>query len=663
MSAQAKRKRGDSTQSPSAHSPHRPTKRGAHVVDLRDGMIPQQKVNGVNGAAPPNGVSSYGNSSAQGNNSAAHFFNSHIDVVNLDNNSTDPHVDNHILSRTFFQSEEFEVPEAAVAPKMEILSKARQTITEQFSLEILLKHNELRLIDQEIAKCQVALEQLRRCSIVPYPSQVGGASNTLNVVDGMGLPLRPATGHRAPRHPAPWGVTDGPYSRHYSRWLLPDPDFDGGVVEDVPLSVRGGSDRRHRGVVVEQPSRGQASRGRRGSAGSRLHALSSGYPPPKDDKGLAIVTRQSDKKLVKLVCGDCSRENFSSAQGFINHCRIAHSRSFASHEAAAQSVGVEIDAATVESAAPSQTPAPRPDAAASSPATYGLVHPLNRPGIAHVPTLLTPAPRPRLSSPAVESNMAAPTQPATSFTREPAPDSFSSVPFNPSSQTPHLSRMFAKSGRGGDLDEFVSEARVKEDLNAVQSEDDGEGDDSNFEDSDAGPVSHASYAPARTTLRGGITGKSPVPSARPHSRKGPERATRHPGAIRTPVHRGLEEPTRSHPTTLQLSETPPNDLSPHTVESNNAPSLVSDSDDDDYETGNGTSVPSSDADDDDEEDNIDVDFDVEEVMRERSGHVHPGVSVTGKSHDPELRTAGKAKARHGLSGAKKGAVTKKRGPR
>ena len=60
-------------------------------------------------------------------------------------------------------------PPAQAAGRTANVDHVRDTVTGQLSLEILLKHNELRLIDQEIAKCQVALEQLRRCAEIPYP--------------------------------------------------------------------------------------------------------------------------------------------------------------------------------------------------------------------------------------------------------------------------------------------------------------------------------------------------------------------------------------------------------------------------------------------------------------------------------------------------------------
>jgi hypothetical protein len=45
----------------------------------------------------------------------------------------------------------------------------------------------------------------------------------------------------------------------------------------------------------------------------------------------------------RLECSTCHRSNFSSAQGFINHCRIAHQTEYASHDAAAEACGKEVD--------------------------------------------------------------------------------------------------------------------------------------------------------------------------------------------------------------------------------------------------------------------------------------------------------------------------------
>src|SRR5438034_9068986 len=208
-------------------------------------------------------------------------------------------------------------------PKMDV-NKLRQTIESQLSLEVLLKHDELRLIDQEIAKCQAALEQLRRCSEIPFPG-----SNATGPVDSMskgaGFAVLPSGTSRPPVSPSPWCLTDGPYSRHYARWLLPDPRFDGGEADAGALSLSAGNagvdGRTTRGTWAESGSVSGKSRSQRGSTGSKLQALSSGYPQPKDKAGPMIIKRKTDGQIVKLVCLDCRRDNFSSTQGFINHCR------------------------------------------------------------------------------------------------------------------------------------------------------------------------------------------------------------------------------------------------------------------------------------------------------------------------------------------------------
>jgi ADA HAT complex component 1 len=82
------------------------------------------------------------------------------------------------------------------------LTPVQQAIEAQIDMEILLKHNELRLIEQELAKCQVALEQLRRCSLIPFPG-TEGLSEDLSL--GVGHSLQPPSGYTTPQYAAPWG--------------------------------------------------------------------------------------------------------------------------------------------------------------------------------------------------------------------------------------------------------------------------------------------------------------------------------------------------------------------------------------------------------------------------------------------------------------------------
>ena len=107
------------------------------------------------------------------------------------------------------------------------LDGAKDIIQYQFGLEILIKHNELRLINQELAKCQVALEQLRRCHLIPYPVQCPTPSQMLEISSGKGPALQSTPGQSVPKWAPPFGVVEGPYARHYAKWLIPDPMFDG----------------------------------------------------------------------------------------------------------------------------------------------------------------------------------------------------------------------------------------------------------------------------------------------------------------------------------------------------------------------------------------------------------------------------------------------------
>ncbi|KAG5977545.1 hypothetical protein E4U55_006679 [Claviceps digitariae] len=237
--------------------------------------------------------------------------------------------------------------DSADSTRLDRIQRARDVIGHQVGLEVLLKHDELRLINQELAKCQIALEQLRRCHLIPYPQHCPTPDQMLDISAGKGPAVITRLGEPVPHWAPPFGVVDGPYARHYAKWLIPDPSFDGEQANwQIPadftrsrLSLAEG--RQTRNSFTET---GLMSKGRpvRGNAGQKLQALSSGYPQPKDKAGPCVLKR-SDGQTVKLVCLDCHRENFSSTQGFINHCRIAHKRDFKSHEEAAVQSGQPIE--------------------------------------------------------------------------------------------------------------------------------------------------------------------------------------------------------------------------------------------------------------------------------------------------------------------------------
>ncbi|KAG5915199.1 hypothetical protein E4U42_000105 [Claviceps africana] len=238
-------------------------------------------------------------------------------------------------------------PHDDVSTRADRIQRARDVIGHQVGLEVLLKHDELRLINQELAKCQIALEQLRRCHLIPYPQHCPTPDQMLDISAGKGPAVITRFGEPVPQWAPPFGVVDGPYARHYAKWLIPDPSFGGEQADwQIPADftrsrVSLAEGRQTRNSFSET---GSLSKGRpvRGNAGQKLQALSNGYPQPKDKAGPCVLKR-SDGQTVKLVCLDCHRENFSSTQGFINHCRIAHKRDFKSHEEAAVHSGQPIE--------------------------------------------------------------------------------------------------------------------------------------------------------------------------------------------------------------------------------------------------------------------------------------------------------------------------------
>lgn len=481
----------------------------------------------------------------------------------------------------------------------------RQCIESQFSLEILLKHKELRLIDQELAKCQIAFEQLRRCHVIPYPATSSSLAGIQSVGNGSGA----AYNNTAPEAPA-WGITNGPYTQHYAWWLLQDPMFDGSAC-DMRMLVHTGqsvSERLTRGSKSEKSTVASKSRSSRGTNNTRLTALPDGYPVPKEEKGPCIVIRSSDGKKVKLVCRDCWRSDFSSAQGFINHCRIQHHKTFKSHDAAINECGEEVDGNGEGGSVEVSGPPP-------APASSGLVHPLVRSAFSHsatvTPKISTPSAKKRKESSApialTPSLASAPASavdgPGDLFTPQRAPlrnldsSSASQQPLNPSLHTPHLSALLAKIGKGGDLADMVAEAKTKPevDLDLLSDDEDEVGAEEAADQSQPMVKNHSTRGVIRESAPAQINTSS---------------VRRHPlGTDGTNDNPKITEPYRHHPAypspfsmrpddansqadTSMLDVNTPLNLSPHTTDPHPAPSLVSD--DGDFENMHSDSESPSD---------------------------------------------------------------------
>ncbi|KAK5150324.1 hypothetical protein LTR04_006831 [Oleoguttula sp. CCFEE 6159] len=502
-------------------------------------------------------------------------------------------------------------PTSRVTP----LQHAAKVVDAEFCMEILFKHDELRLIEQELAKCQVALECLRRCHYNPYP---GVNSPSENVSNGVGSALQPPPGYTRPRYPTPYGANDNMYTRHYARWLRQDPQFDPAPVRQAMTHNSGGqSTRATEGRSTRNSTCDGAAasnvRSSRGS-GSNFSALPDFPPSLSRDKtqlGPLVIRRAADGQHVKLICNDCERGDFSSIQGFLNHCRIKHHKDYKSHEAAAVDCGRSLDADDSHATIGGERHDPeRRSGAAAAASGAASVHPLNRSEL--------PPRKPMTKSPSTQKPRSKNTvqRDATSSTRVMGPprsttalgdtpmewtptysaQTGSSIsvpgPFVPSPTEPHLSKLMKRKGFKGDLVNMVNQAKQKIDLDSVEPVAEGElvneGDTLEVpSDQQAGPTPPSGArkiaTPQSRRSHKQRAGMSPAPLERPSSRKGHRTAPSH--LSRTNLSQANLLSTLSHE-----DETPesPMDLSPHTIESN--PGLISDhsdhsdADDDDPES-------------------------------------------------------------------------------
>ncbi|KAK5091488.1 hypothetical protein LTR05_001672 [Lithohypha guttulata] len=188
--------------------------------------------------------------------------------------------------------------------------------------------------------------------------------------------------------------------------------------------------------------------------------LPAGFCEPKQKPtGPMILKRKSDGKMVKLVCPDCGRLDFGSAQGFINHCRIGHQRNYASHDAAAEGCGepIEVDDAGLVKDAPVVSAPPSvvttPIAVTPSPiivsATTSSTHPLVK--TAHLTSKDT------LARPIVQGGFIPKSERKSAKPRIRSPQV-------QNSDTPHLSALVQSRETGINLEEAVAEAKRRDDL-------------------------------------------------------------------------------------------------------------------------------------------------------------------------------------------------------
>ncbi|KAK5127436.1 hypothetical protein LTR85_006775 [Meristemomyces frigidus] len=525
-------------------------------------------------------------------------------------------------------------------------SPLQQVIENEFNMQILTKHNELRLIDQELAKCQIALEQLRRCELRPYP---GAQQPAALVFAGTGPSIAPPPGQHWPSDPAPHGVTDGPYTRHYRQWLLHDPQFESTPAQALP-PANGGVD------AVARSMRGSGSARKSvqksftmlSRSGDALNSLPN-YPSTSKDKGAPLVLRRStDGQLVKLICNNCLRGNFSSIQGFLNHCRIAHKVDYKSHDAAAVDCGrllEEHEAANLlpealaAVAAVHKPSASRSSSTATTPyKTLNFVHPMNFTNVGGMQASVSQQARGNKVRKPVPVQSLAPTVPPSQRTSS----------FTPSLQAPRLSAQFAKYQLGGNLEQAIASAKQKIYLGADE-------DSSSPDALDSASPSAPAFG-SRTVLGASRAGSLAPPgvTVRPPSRKGHrEPMQRHrPSPLSHASPGAMTVQRREHGEIPESPQDHSPNLSPHTADSN--PGLVSDHEDDDHGSASEDEVPQAaiahslgvrrggct--------DNMDIDVAVEDDLDQNSVVIRRNSMLAGDERG--LRTAGSPSRKLGGSG-------------
>lgn len=228
------------------------------------------------------------------------------------------------------------------------LDKIRHQINFHLNQQILVKHRELRMLQAEMAKCSISLEQMRRCHDNPYPgyakchvnaldrtsSQPAEAEDRIDYVrnSDAGPLVKAGGGYVIPRYLPGVLPPHGAYMAHYQKWLLPDVSREP-VVTAIPPAVAAA-------ISGRQTRNSKAT-------GISPTDIPASVPEASINRGHPLVLTNSQGEWVKLSCACEHRgHHLKNIQGFINHCRILHGQSgkfpewdFKTHKAAADYCG------------------------------------------------------------------------------------------------------------------------------------------------------------------------------------------------------------------------------------------------------------------------------------------------------------------------------------
>lgn len=167
----------------------------------------------------------------------------------------------------------------------------KQNVVNQIDIEILLKHREYNLVQNEISKVQNQMDTLQKLHDDPQYSKY--IKNIIELKEGV-------------KNDYKFGNTSF-----------------GGYNEPSEMITR-----RHSMYGIRRSISEESPKPQRTSYG--------GLRPVLDSQGNKIcVHKRSDGVIVKIECPTCARSDFGSAQGFLNHSRLAHQIEYKSQDHAA----------------------------------------------------------------------------------------------------------------------------------------------------------------------------------------------------------------------------------------------------------------------------------------------------------------------------------------
>lgn len=180
----------------------------------------------------------------------------------------------------------------------------RSILSNQVDLEIRLKHKELKLTEEELGKCEAQMLALRQFFEVPKEVTFNNEPNdfTLKYYNVLSESLL-VSYTKLQQQQYMQALAESPYSQF-------NQNIFGGEPEPAPT---------------------YRTRSTTSSLRPSLNGVANRIP--------GCLYRRTDGVVVRITCPDCHRSNFLSAQGFLNHLRIAHSKEFTSQDAAALRCG------------------------------------------------------------------------------------------------------------------------------------------------------------------------------------------------------------------------------------------------------------------------------------------------------------------------------------